>query len=66
MPVFLAHGALGSWDEVIFISIGAIFLLMMGISWVKSRAAAPLDEPPAAGPETPVKEPDAPDRFRLE
>lgn len=33
----LAHGALGIFDELIFISVAAIFLVMMGISWVNSR-----------------------------
>lgn len=34
----LAHGALGIWDEVIFISVGILFLVFMVISWVRSRA----------------------------
>lgn len=36
-PVILAHGALGEYDEVIFITIIVIFIVMMGISWVRSR-----------------------------
>ncbi|MCA0458657.1 MAG: hypothetical protein LCI00_32170 [Chloroflexi bacterium] len=41
-PVFiLAHGALGEWDELVFLSIAAIFLVMMGISWVRSRVSTP-------------------------
>lgn len=36
-PVLLAHGALGYWDELIFVSIAAIFIVMMGVSWVRSR-----------------------------
>ena len=36
----LAHGALGAFDEVIFISVAAIFLIMMGISWFISRRNA--------------------------
>jgi hypothetical protein len=35
--VILAHGALGPFDEVIFISVIIIFLTMMGISWIRSR-----------------------------
>lgn len=35
----LAHGSFGSWDEVVFLSIAAIFLIVMGISWIRSRAA---------------------------
>jgi hypothetical protein len=40
-PIILAHGALGSWDEVIFLSVGALFLIMMGVSWLRSRNVAP-------------------------
>ena len=43
----LAHGSLGEWDELIFLSIAAIFLIMMGIAWVRSRVTTPeaLEEP---------------------
>ena len=43
----LAHGALGDFDELIFLSIAAIFLIMMGIAWVRSRVSTPeaLEEP---------------------
>lgn len=44
IPVILAHGALGAWDELIFLGVAALFLMMMGISWLRSRSA-PLDEP---------------------
>ena len=37
----LAHGSLGEWDELIFLSIAAIFLIMMGIAWVRSRVSTP-------------------------
>ena len=51
MPVqiLLAHGSLGNWDEVIFLSVAAVFLVMMGISWIRSRANAPeeVETPPA-------------------
>lgn len=40
-PIILAHGSLGNWDEVIFLSVAAIFLIVMGISWVKSRNTRP-------------------------
>lgn len=39
--IVLAHGALGIWDEVIFLSIAAVFLVFMGISWVRSRTMEP-------------------------
>jgi len=37
MPVILAHGALGPFDEIIFLSIAVVFLAMMGISWMRSQ-----------------------------
>ena len=37
MPVILAHGALGPFDEIIFIGIAVIFLGMMGLSWLRSQ-----------------------------
>lgn len=64
-PLVLAHGALGIWDEVIFISIAVIFLVVMVAAWLKSRALPPeLDEPTATA--TPHDNPPAPDRFRLD
>lgn len=61
MPVILAHGALGPFDEIIFLSIAVVFLVMMGISWLRSQQL------PDEDPEAPDKsrEPDA-DRFELE
>lgn len=49
MPVILAHGALGPFDEIIFIGIAVIFLGMMGLSWLRSQALAD-DEPDAGEP----------------
>jgi hypothetical protein len=63
MPFLLAHGALGSWDEVIFLSIGAIFLVMMGISWLRSRSEDP-DELDAPAPEATPEVSDT--RFKLD
>ena len=37
MPVILAHGALGPFDEIIFLGIAVVFLGMMGVSWVRSQ-----------------------------
>ena len=61
----LAHGALGPWDELIFLSVFVIFIVIMGISWVRSRALGDddLDEETVA-PETPETE-DGDDRFAL-
>lgn len=66
MPVhiLLAHGSLGNWDEVIFLSVAAVFLIMMGISWIRSRSNVPDEEavPPTA-PAAP--ESDSQDHFPL-
>ena len=61
----LAHGSLGEWDELIFLSIAAIFLIMMGISWVRSRVSTPeaLEEPTESTP-TSTLNPD--ERFPLD
>lgn len=72
-PVILAHGALGEYDELIFLGIASIFLIVMGISWVKSRNTRPefndVEEVQEGQRDLPQKadEPaDAPDRFRLD
>lgn len=61
MPVILAHGALGPFDEIIFLSIAVIFLAMMGVSWVRSQQLQD-EELDAPGD---CRETDA-DRFELE
>ncbi len=61
MPVVLAHGALGPFDEIIFLSIAVVFLAMMGISWVRSQQ---LPEEETDAPDE-SREPDA-ERFELE
>jgi hypothetical protein len=69
--VLLAHGALGPWDEVIFLSIAAVFLVFMGISWVRSRAMEPefedaenTDDASDLSPDTPASA-SSPERFEL-
>jgi hypothetical protein len=66
IPIILAHGALGGWDELIFLGIAAIFLAMMGISWVRSRNnMSPVNQTAdASTPDSP--EGDTPDHFHLE
>ncbi len=76
MPPILAHGALGAYDELIFLAVAAIFLIMMGISWFISRRNAAKDElaPPIAPPTEQSESlhtlhadsTNTPDRFRLE
>lgn len=64
LPVVLAHGSLGSFDELIFLGVAIVFLVVMGISWVRSRMTQPdLDsqEDSASTPETESSE-----RFKLD
>lgn len=61
--LILAHGALGPWDEIIFVSVAVIFLVMMVLSWVKSRTSEP--DIPDSTPSS-QDEDSAPDRYRLE
>ncbi|MDE2819182.1 MAG: hypothetical protein OXN94_09230 [Chloroflexota bacterium] len=44
MVVILAHGALGPFDEIIFVSIAIIFIVMMGISWARSQGLPELED----------------------
>jgi hypothetical protein len=69
LPIILAHGALGGWDEIIFLGVAAIFITMMGISWVRSRNnTMPIEPEQPATDESPASTPNAdqPDHFRLE
>lgn len=61
IPPLLAHGALGAFDEIIFLGFAVIFLVMMGVSWIVSRNARLRDA------ELPAQTSDAesPDRFPL-
>lgn len=66
MPVIIAHGALGPFDELIFGGVAVIFIVIMAVSWVKSRNTLPdldADKRPAGAQAAP---PDTPDRFRLD
>ncbi|MBC7811367.1 MAG: hypothetical protein H7175_09475, partial [Burkholderiales bacterium] len=68
----LAHGALGAFDEVIFLSVGFLFIVVMGISWVHSRNNPPVDDADSAEPTadtdaaSPATDSAAPDHFRLD
>jgi len=37
LPFVIAHGALGPWDELIFLGVVVIFIMMMVVSWFRSR-----------------------------
>ncbi|MCC6804911.1 MAG: hypothetical protein IT319_18660 [Anaerolineae bacterium] len=68
IPIILAHGALGPYDELILLAAAAIFLVFMGISWVKSRNTRPDFEAPRAETASPehAEKADAPDHFHLD
>ncbi|MEO0561823.1 MAG: hypothetical protein AAF125_06905 [Chloroflexota bacterium] len=63
---FLAHGALGPYDELIYLGVAVIFVVMMIVSWFQTRMTEYDDD--IAG-ETPVAPDDiehTEDRFTLE
>jgi hypothetical protein len=68
-PVILAHGALGLFDEIIFIAAAVLFVALMGIAWWRARNDVVIDEladdSPADAPAPPAST-DSPDRFRLD
>lgn len=64
IPVILAHGALGPYDEMIFLGIAVVFLGLMGVSWLKSRNIP--DELEEEKPAEVIQETETPDRFRLD
>lgn len=67
-PVVLAHGALGPYDELILLGAAVIFLVFMGISWVKSRNTRPDFEQPneAESPREHGQTANEPDHFSLD
>ena len=67
LPILLAHGGLGSWDELIFLGVAVIFIVMMGVAWVRSRATQLDDHVEASAEETTsVGEHETTDRFQLD
>lgn len=63
----LAHGALGPWDEIIFLGVSAVFIVIMGISWVRSRNAEfDEDDPDSLAPTSTPDGNESPERFRLD
>jgi hypothetical protein len=37
IPLVLAHGALGSFDELLFLAVAVVFVVLMVIAWIRSR-----------------------------
>lgn len=68
LPVILAHGVLGSFDELFFVGVAIAFVTIMAISWIRARNLPPNAEETT----TPTHENDpldnreTPDRFKLE
>ncbi len=62
MPFILAHGALGPFDEIIFLGIAIVFLGMMGMSWLRSQQLE-ADDSELEGEQSPASEAE---RFELE
>lgn len=44
MPAILAHGALGAFDEIVFLGIALVFVGMMAFSWLRSQQLPAEDE----------------------
>lgn len=64
-PVILAHGALGPFDELLLIGVVIAFVVIMAISWLRSRNQL-TDEPNLPEEEmTPIYRDDA-ERFKLD
>lgn len=66
MPPILAHGALGPYDELIFVAVGIAFLVMMGVSWLRSRNLPYDDEDDSTAAVSTETAPQEGDRFRLQ
>jgi hypothetical protein len=58
MPVLVAHGLLGPFDELIYLAIGIVFAIFMIVSWIRSRNEPPEDEDSSGDPTDPEQSPD--------
>jgi hypothetical protein len=66
VPFILAHGALGVFDEVIFISVVMVFIVLMVFSWIRSRNLPDEDEQPDIVTEPTHSDASSDDHFSLE
>lgn len=62
-PIVTAHGALGIWDEVVSVGVAAAFIILMAVTWLRSRSGPPDDSELPPGERPPDS---APDRFHLD
>lgn len=68
--IVLAHGALGWYDELIYLGVAVIFLTMMGVSWFQTRMTE-YDDDQHNADETPrpiesIETERSPERFTLD
>ena len=61
LPQILAHGALGVFDEIIYLAIAVLFVGFMIVSWLRARNQTLEDEE-----ETPQQSDQSADRFKLD
>jgi len=67
MFVFLAHGSLDVFDELIWLTVAVAFFGMMIYAYIRSRALEDADLPAVADPAAvDTTDPDSPDRFKLD
>lgn len=64
LPVISAHGALGSLDEIVFLGVAVAVIILMAVTWLRSRGSVPGPEAETPPDETPSDR--APDRFHLD
>lgn len=64
--VILAHGALGYWDELIFLAVIVLFIVFMIFSWVQSRSAESEYQQGEMQPETVTESVPDGERFELD
>lgn len=64
----LAHGALGWYDELVFLGVAVIFLAMMGVSWFRTRMTEYDDDrrPDNPLPQTFEEQEQSAERFTLD
>lgn len=66
MTPFMAHGALGVFDELIWLTVAVAFFGMMIYAYIRSRALEDSDFPDEDVVASDEPQPDTPDRFKLD
>lgn len=62
LPTIIAHGATGPFDELIYLGIAVIFVVIMIVAWLRSRTVEFESDEAAESP----TEQDSPERFKLD